>query len=210
MRREVNEQWQVGEQLQSSIFWRIHWAAWDNSCCLSNWGLEGRLQSKTSVHQFNRIWSHAVTFPCSVSPQINCVTFPSFACLPEQQLLKPNEWSYCDYFWVKITCWCKNICTCSLIRMCNIWSVWRLWWCNCRHSIRKKQKNLQKAEYTYISFTSFLRKKIMTLCFFSTCLKDWSEFQFCFVFFVFNTHFLNVRIISLYVVVMFFYIMWDQ
>uniref|UniRef100_A0A3P8TM45 Growth arrest specific 7 n=1 Tax=Amphiprion percula TaxID=161767 RepID=A0A3P8TM45_AMPPE len=30
---------------------------------------------------------------------INCVTFPSPACMPEQQLLKPNEWSYCDYFW---------------------------------------------------------------------------------------------------------------
>uniref|UniRef100_A0A8C4ERJ3 Growth arrest specific 7 n=1 Tax=Dicentrarchus labrax TaxID=13489 RepID=A0A8C4ERJ3_DICLA len=30
---------------------------------------------------------------------INCVTFPSLACMPEQQLLKPNEWSYCDYFW---------------------------------------------------------------------------------------------------------------
>uniref|UniRef100_A0A8C2ZU10 Growth arrest specific 7 n=1 Tax=Cyclopterus lumpus TaxID=8103 RepID=A0A8C2ZU10_CYCLU len=31
--------------------------------------------------------------------QINCVTFPSLACMPEQQLLKPNEWSYCDFFW---------------------------------------------------------------------------------------------------------------
>uniref|UniRef100_A0A8D3D1J8 Growth arrest specific 7 n=1 Tax=Scophthalmus maximus TaxID=52904 RepID=A0A8D3D1J8_SCOMX len=30
---------------------------------------------------------------------INCVTFPSPVCMPEQQLLKPNEWSYCDYFW---------------------------------------------------------------------------------------------------------------
>uniref|UniRef100_A0A8C2ZSZ0 Growth arrest specific 7 n=1 Tax=Cyclopterus lumpus TaxID=8103 RepID=A0A8C2ZSZ0_CYCLU len=30
---------------------------------------------------------------------INCVTFPSLACMPEQQLLKPNEWSYCDFFW---------------------------------------------------------------------------------------------------------------
>uniref|UniRef100_A0A3Q4MPS0 Growth arrest specific 7 n=1 Tax=Neolamprologus brichardi TaxID=32507 RepID=A0A3Q4MPS0_NEOBR len=30
---------------------------------------------------------------------INCVTFPSPACMPEQQLLKPSEWSYCDYFW---------------------------------------------------------------------------------------------------------------
>ncbi|KAL1277660.1 hypothetical protein QQF64_024333 [Cirrhinus molitorella] len=30
---------------------------------------------------------------------INCVTFPVSASAPEQQLLKPNEWSYCDYFW---------------------------------------------------------------------------------------------------------------
>ncbi|CAM4410264.1 growth arrest-specific protein 7a isoform X1 [Siphateles boraxobius] len=30
---------------------------------------------------------------------INCVTFPVPMSTPEQQLLKPNEWSYCDYFW---------------------------------------------------------------------------------------------------------------
>lgn len=30
---------------------------------------------------------------------INCVTFPLAGEGPEQQLLKPNEWSYCDYFW---------------------------------------------------------------------------------------------------------------
>ncbi|XP_034715718.1 growth arrest-specific protein 7-like [Etheostoma cragini] len=30
---------------------------------------------------------------------INCVTFPTPACMLEQQLLKPNEWSYCDFFW---------------------------------------------------------------------------------------------------------------
>ncbi|KAJ7987887.1 hypothetical protein DPEC_G00331250 [Dallia pectoralis] len=30
---------------------------------------------------------------------INCVTFPLPMCMPEQQLLKPDEWSYCDYFW---------------------------------------------------------------------------------------------------------------
>uniref|UniRef100_A0A8D3C4I9 Growth arrest-specific 7a n=1 Tax=Scophthalmus maximus TaxID=52904 RepID=A0A8D3C4I9_SCOMX len=35
---------------------------------------------------------------CS-SLQINCVTFPLAGEGPEQQLLKPNEWSYCDYFW---------------------------------------------------------------------------------------------------------------
>lgn len=32
--------------------------------------------------------------------QINCVTFPHPDTMPEQQLLKPTEWSYCDYFWV--------------------------------------------------------------------------------------------------------------
>ncbi|XP_010214456.1 PREDICTED: growth arrest-specific protein 7-like, partial [Tinamus guttatus] len=31
--------------------------------------------------------------------QINCVTFPHPDVMPEQQLLKPSEWSYCDYFW---------------------------------------------------------------------------------------------------------------
>ncbi|KAK3519833.1 hypothetical protein QTP70_006624 [Hemibagrus guttatus] len=30
---------------------------------------------------------------------INFVTFPVAQSTPEQQLLKPNEWSYCDYFW---------------------------------------------------------------------------------------------------------------
>lgn len=35
--------------------------------------------------------------------QINCVTFPLPGEGPEQQLLKPNEWSYCDYFWVSST-----------------------------------------------------------------------------------------------------------
>uniref|UniRef100_A0A8C5GME8 Growth arrest-specific protein 7-like n=1 Tax=Gouania willdenowi TaxID=441366 RepID=A0A8C5GME8_GOUWI len=33
----------------------------------------------------------------AVSSTINCVTFPT--CWTEQQLLKPHEWSYCDYFW---------------------------------------------------------------------------------------------------------------
>uniref|UniRef100_A0A8C4WBX2 Growth arrest specific 7 n=1 Tax=Gopherus evgoodei TaxID=1825980 RepID=A0A8C4WBX2_9SAUR len=31
--------------------------------------------------------------------QINCVTFPHPDTMQEQQLLKPTEWSYCDYFW---------------------------------------------------------------------------------------------------------------
>ncbi|XP_014013554.1 growth arrest-specific protein 7 [Salmo salar] len=48
--------------------------------------------------------------PCPPSPTkwqskettitINCVTFPLPMSTPEQQLLKPDEWSYCDYFWM--------------------------------------------------------------------------------------------------------------
>uniref|UniRef100_A0A4W3GTZ7 Growth arrest-specific 7a n=1 Tax=Callorhinchus milii TaxID=7868 RepID=A0A4W3GTZ7_CALMI len=30
---------------------------------------------------------------------INCVTFPNADTMSEQQLLKPGDWSYCDYFW---------------------------------------------------------------------------------------------------------------
>lgn len=56
--------------------------------------------------------SRSKTFPASPNPpaksfsflfcalQINCVTFPHPDTMPEQQLLKPTEWSYCDYFWV--------------------------------------------------------------------------------------------------------------
>lgn len=39
-------------------------------------------------------------FPPFCTLQINCVTFPHPDTMPEQQLLKPTEWSYCDYFWV--------------------------------------------------------------------------------------------------------------
>ncbi|XP_076007915.1 growth arrest-specific protein 7 [Genypterus blacodes] len=34
------------------------------------------------------------------SVTINCVTFPTPLSTAEQQLLKPDEWSYCDYFWM--------------------------------------------------------------------------------------------------------------
>uniref|UniRef100_A0A8C8EWP3 Growth arrest specific 7 n=1 Tax=Oncorhynchus tshawytscha TaxID=74940 RepID=A0A8C8EWP3_ONCTS len=50
--------------------------------------------------------SLSLTFPPFASvvraehrPTINCVTFPLPMSMPEQQLLKPDEWSYCDYFW---------------------------------------------------------------------------------------------------------------
>uniref|UniRef100_A0A671WZ43 Growth arrest specific 7 n=1 Tax=Sparus aurata TaxID=8175 RepID=A0A671WZ43_SPAAU len=38
-------------------------------------------------------------YPDLLPHTINCVTFPLPGEGPEQQLLKPNEWSYCDYFW---------------------------------------------------------------------------------------------------------------
>ncbi|XP_041076069.1 growth arrest-specific protein 7-like isoform X2 [Polyodon spathula] len=53
--------------------------------------------------------SSDVQIPGSMSPSkkqikettitINCVTFPHPNTMPEQELLKPGEWSYCDYFW---------------------------------------------------------------------------------------------------------------
>uniref|UniRef100_A0A8C2K108 Growth arrest specific 7 n=1 Tax=Cyprinus carpio TaxID=7962 RepID=A0A8C2K108_CYPCA len=36
---------------------------------------------------------------CESTVTINCVTFPLPLHMSEQQLLKPDEWSYCDYFW---------------------------------------------------------------------------------------------------------------
>ncbi|XP_074826739.1 growth arrest-specific protein 7 isoform X2 [Natator depressus] len=37
------------------------------------------------------------------SRTINCVTFPHPDTMQEQQLLKPTEWSYCDYFWPSLS-----------------------------------------------------------------------------------------------------------
>ncbi|NWI32220.1 GAS7 protein, partial [Sula dactylatra] len=42
---------------------------------------------------------YLLTLFCLFILQINCVTFPHPDVMPEQQLLKPSEWSYCDYFW---------------------------------------------------------------------------------------------------------------
>ncbi|KAL0596856.1 Growth arrest-specific protein 7 [Plecturocebus cupreus] len=44
-----------------------------------------------------RVWTSLQ--PCNCICKINCVTFPHPDTMPEQQLLKPTEWSYCDYFW---------------------------------------------------------------------------------------------------------------
>ncbi|XP_015150700.1 growth arrest-specific protein 7 isoform X3 [Gallus gallus] len=53
--------------------------------------------SGTPVHQLDS--AHMNLRKASGDPQINCVTFPHPDIMPEQQLLKPSEWSYCDYFW---------------------------------------------------------------------------------------------------------------
>uniref|UniRef100_A0A671VC33 Growth arrest specific 7 n=1 Tax=Sparus aurata TaxID=8175 RepID=A0A671VC33_SPAAU len=76
-------------------------------CCCT---VQGH-QSKVVCHDSNNcpincpprgalsLYHFSLSFSPSPLSQINCVTFPSLACMPEQQLLKPNEWSYCDYFW---------------------------------------------------------------------------------------------------------------
>ncbi|XP_078808026.1 growth arrest-specific protein 7a isoform X4 [Oryzias latipes] len=69
-------------------------------------------RARTSNTKSRQIESFAALPPGSVSPAkrqikevketkatINCVTFPLPGEGPEQQLLKPDEWSYCDYFW---------------------------------------------------------------------------------------------------------------
>lgn len=43
--------------------------------------------------------SHVSLRKTNSDPQINCVTFPHPDVMSEQQLLKPADWSYCDYFW---------------------------------------------------------------------------------------------------------------
>ncbi|XP_032304097.1 growth arrest-specific protein 7 isoform X3 [Coturnix japonica] len=53
--------------------------------------------SGTPVHQLDSV--HMNLRKASGDPQINSVTFPHPDIMPEQQLLKPSEWSYCDYFW---------------------------------------------------------------------------------------------------------------
>ncbi|NWH47574.1 GAS7 protein, partial [Fregata magnificens] len=77
--------------------------------------VNGYHTSGTPVHQFDS--GHMSLRKASGDPQerktlaetkgvlsetslmINCVTFPHPDVMPEQQLLKPSEWSYCDYFW---------------------------------------------------------------------------------------------------------------
>ncbi|XP_073435866.1 growth arrest-specific protein 7 isoform X2 [Dendrobates tinctorius] len=72
--------------------------------------MKSPLVKKTSLPQVNGFHpsgspshqhdaSHVAVRKPSGDPQINCVTFPHPDTMPEQQLLKPGEWSYCDYFW---------------------------------------------------------------------------------------------------------------
>uniref|UniRef100_A0A8C7NUM5 Growth arrest-specific protein 7 n=1 Tax=Oncorhynchus mykiss TaxID=8022 RepID=A0A8C7NUM5_ONCMY len=60
--------------------------------------LNGFRTSGSPLHQNEHSHISLVKKP-SLEPQINCVTFPLPMSTPEQQLLKPDEWSYCDYFW---------------------------------------------------------------------------------------------------------------
>uniref|UniRef100_A0A8C7NV48 Growth arrest specific 7 n=1 Tax=Oncorhynchus mykiss TaxID=8022 RepID=A0A8C7NV48_ONCMY len=55
--------------------------------------------SLTLSLSFSHFSSFASVVRAEHRPAINCVTFPLPMSMPEQQLLKPDEWSYCDYFW---------------------------------------------------------------------------------------------------------------
>uniref|UniRef100_A0AAR2LNG0 Growth arrest specific 7 n=1 Tax=Pygocentrus nattereri TaxID=42514 RepID=A0AAR2LNG0_PYGNA len=54
--------------------------------------------TKALTFQFNTCYHYYLNV---MSPllQINCITFPLPLHMAEQQLLKPDEWSYCDFFW---------------------------------------------------------------------------------------------------------------
>ncbi|NXI58006.1 GAS7 protein, partial [Chloroceryle aenea] len=83
--------------------------------CLSVLTVNGYHISGTTVHQLDsghmnlqKNIGELQTPGAPVAPRrqskessltINCVTFPHPDAMPEQQLLKPSEWSYCDYFW---------------------------------------------------------------------------------------------------------------
>uniref|UniRef100_A0AAZ3S0W2 Growth arrest specific 7 n=1 Tax=Oncorhynchus tshawytscha TaxID=74940 RepID=A0AAZ3S0W2_ONCTS len=68
-------------------------------------GKETDIQSNCHCHHLRasgriRTIEKCILISLSLSlSQINCVTFPLPMSTPEQQLLKPDEWSYCDYFW---------------------------------------------------------------------------------------------------------------
>lgn len=67
---------------------------------LLRWGGSGVLVPRGHQGHQGRLCFSSPSCLLTFVLQINCVTFPLPGEGPEQQLLKPNEWSYCDYFWV--------------------------------------------------------------------------------------------------------------
>uniref|UniRef100_A0A8B9JLJ2 Growth arrest specific 7 n=1 Tax=Astyanax mexicanus TaxID=7994 RepID=A0A8B9JLJ2_ASTMX len=57
------------------------------------------VQRKPSLDQQSLVSTSPRRQERETSVTINCVTFPLPLHMAEQQLLKPDEWSYCDYFW---------------------------------------------------------------------------------------------------------------
>uniref|UniRef100_A0A4W3GU66 Growth arrest-specific 7a n=1 Tax=Callorhinchus milii TaxID=7868 RepID=A0A4W3GU66_CALMI len=56
-------------------------------------------QSDTSHVALRKTSSDPQVIRSLCEESINCVTFPNADTMSEQQLLKPGDWSYCDYFW---------------------------------------------------------------------------------------------------------------
>lgn len=151
MSQEVNEQWQVGVKLLSFTFWRIQWAAWDNSCCPSNWGSGRRLQSKKSAHQLNRIWTHAdnLALLCFSSDQLRDVPvlyLPAGTAAAEAERVELLWLLLGKYHLVM-----KKYLHIQPHQNVQHWSVWRLCWSNLTHLIRKKKKKFQR-QNTHPSF----------------------------------------------------------
>uniref|UniRef100_A0A8C4WXI4 SH3 domain-containing protein n=1 Tax=Eptatretus burgeri TaxID=7764 RepID=A0A8C4WXI4_EPTBU len=64
---------------------------------------------------------------CTSCAAINDVTFPSAEGTAEQSLLKPDEWSYCDHFWVSLSPLGSNTIHCiDLFLGCIVISITRL------------------------------------------------------------------------------------
>ncbi|XP_036428833.1 growth arrest-specific protein 7-like isoform X1 [Colossoma macropomum] len=57
------------------------------------------LQRKPSTDQQSPVSTTPRKQERETSVTINCITFPLPLHMAEQQLLKPDEWSYCDFFW---------------------------------------------------------------------------------------------------------------
>uniref|UniRef100_A0A8C7KZ42 Growth arrest specific 7 n=1 Tax=Oncorhynchus kisutch TaxID=8019 RepID=A0A8C7KZ42_ONCKI len=57
------------------------------------------LKHKNSLPTGTDAISLILSLTLSLTPSHSFSHFSSFCHMPEQQLLKPDEWSYCDYFW---------------------------------------------------------------------------------------------------------------